>query len=120
MELGCQEVAGVAAREGGHDRSRARCAEERIGWRRDAVPPVRSQCGMDAASSDDAQRPDGAQRIGLPEPWLRAKPKRLRFQIFCSAAKLVHHARQLLLRVRRTKTQLLEWIEVWRRLPIQS
>jgi hypothetical protein len=34
------------------------------------------------------------KRIGLPEPWLRARPKRLRFRIFCSPAKLVHHARR--------------------------
>lgn len=58
------------------------------------------------------------KRIGLPEPWLRSRPKRLRFQIFFSPAKLVHHARQLLLRVRRAKAQLAEWIEVWRLLPI--
>lgn len=54
------------------------------------------------------------KRIGLPEPWLRARPKRLRFRIFCSPAKLVHHARQLLLRVHRLKDQLAEWLEVWR------
>jgi hypothetical protein len=58
------------------------------------------------------------KRIGLPEPWLRARPKRLRFQIFCSPGKLVHHARRLLLRVHRLKTQLEEWIEVWRLLPV--
>jgi Transposase DDE domain group 1 len=58
------------------------------------------------------------KRIGLSEPWLRARPKRLRFQIFCSPARLVHHARQLLLRVRRLKTQLAEWREAWRLLPI--
>ena len=59
------------------------------------------------------------KRIGLPEPWLRSRPKRLRFQIFCSPAKLVHHARQLLLRVRRCKAQLAEWVEVWRLLPMR-
>jgi hypothetical protein len=59
------------------------------------------------------------KRIGLPEPWLRARPKRLRFRIFCSPAKLVHHARRLLLRVHRIKEQLQEWIEVWRLLPIR-
>lgn len=60
------------------------------------------------------------KRIGLPEPWLRARPKRLRFRIFCSPAKLVHHARQLLLRVHRVKDQLTEWIEVWRLMPIRT
>lgn len=60
------------------------------------------------------------KRIGLPEPWLRARPKRLRFRIFCSPAKFVHHARQLLLRVHRLKDQLAEWIEVWRVMPIRA
>jgi hypothetical protein len=60
------------------------------------------------------------KRIGLPEPWLRCRPKRLRFQIFCSPAKLVRHARQLLLRVRRVKDQLMEWIEVWRLMPVRT
>jgi hypothetical protein len=58
------------------------------------------------------------KRIGLSEPWLRARPKRLRFQIFCSPGRLVHHARRLLLRVGRLKSQLAEWGEVWRLLPI--
>ncbi len=60
------------------------------------------------------------KRIGLPEPWLRARPKRLRFRIFCSPAKLVRHARRLLLRIHRVKEQLAEWIEVWRLLPVQA
>lgn len=60
------------------------------------------------------------KRIGLPEPWLRARPKRLRFRIFCSPAKLVHHARQLLLRVHRVKDELAEWIEVWRLMPVRA
>lgn len=60
------------------------------------------------------------KRIGLPEAWLRARPKRLRFRIFCSPAKLVHHARQLLLRVHRGKQQLAEWIEVWRLMPVPA
>lgn len=60
------------------------------------------------------------KRIGLPEPWLRARPKRLRFRIFCSPAKLVHHARQLLLRVHRLKDQLAEWLEVWRLMPVRA
>jgi hypothetical protein len=60
------------------------------------------------------------KRIGLPEPWLRSRPKRLRYQIFYSPAKLVHHARQLLLRVHRAKERLLEWIEVWRLLPVRA
>jgi hypothetical protein len=60
------------------------------------------------------------KRIGLPEPWLRARPKRLRFQIFCSPGRLVHHARRLLLRVQRLREQLGEWLEVWRLLPVSG
>jgi hypothetical protein len=60
------------------------------------------------------------KRIALPEPWLRARPKRLRFQIFCSAGKLVHHARQVQLRVSRLAEQLREWLEAWKLLPIAA
>ena len=49
------------------------------------------------------------KRIALPEPWLRARPKRLRFQIFCSPGRLIHHARQVLLKVGRLREQLAEW-----------
>jgi hypothetical protein len=57
------------------------------------------------------------KRIALPEPWLRARPKRLRFQIFCSPGKLVHHARQVLLKVGRLREQLAEWTTALRMLP---
>ena len=60
------------------------------------------------------------KRIGLPEPWLKARPKRLRFQMFCSPGRLVRHARRLLLRVHRLKAQLAEWNQVWRLLPVTS
>jgi len=60
------------------------------------------------------------KRIGLPEAWLRARPKRLRFQIFCSPGRLVHHARQCLLRVQRLKAQLAEWRAAWRLLPVSA
>lgn len=33
------------------------------------------------------------KRIGRPEPWLRARPKRLRFQIFCSPQRRGEHDR---------------------------
>jgi hypothetical protein len=59
------------------------------------------------------------KRIALPEPWLRARPKRMRFQMFCSPARLVHHARKILLKVSRVKSQLLEWIEAWKLLPLR-
>jgi hypothetical protein len=55
----------------------------------------------------------GLKRIGLKPEYLRARPKRLRFRIFCSPGKLVHHARQLLARVGRQAAELLEWAEAW-------
>jgi len=58
------------------------------------------------------------KRLALPEKWLMARPKRMRFQIFCSPGKLVSHARQTWLRVRRLRDQLAEWIETLRLLPI--
>jgi hypothetical protein len=58
------------------------------------------------------------KRLALPAKWLTARPKRLRFQIFCSPGKLVSHARQTWLRVRRLRDQLAEWIETLRLLPI--
>ena len=57
------------------------------------------------------------KRLALPEKWLTARPKRLRFQIFCSPGKLVSHARKSWLRVRRLREQLAEWIESLRLLP---
>jgi hypothetical protein len=58
------------------------------------------------------------KRIALPEPWLRARPKRLRFQIFCSPGKLVHHARRVLLKVGRLREQLAEWRAALQILPV--
>ncbi len=58
------------------------------------------------------------KRLALPEKWLRARPKRMRFQIFCSPGKLVTHARQTWLRVKRVREQLAEWIEALRLLPV--
>jgi len=60
------------------------------------------------------------KRLALPEKWLTARPKRMRFQIFCSPGKLVSHARRMLLRVRRLKEQLREWIETMRLLPLRA
>ena len=57
------------------------------------------------------------KRLAMTETWLRARPKRMRFQIFCSPGKLVTHARQTLLRVKRLKEQLAEWIDTLRLLP---
>jgi len=59
----------------------------------------------------------GLKRIALKPEYLRARPKRLRFHFFCSAGTLVHHARQLLVRVGRLAGQLAEWMEAWDLLP---
>ena len=58
------------------------------------------------------------KRLAMPEKWLTARPKRMRFQIFCSPGKLVTHARKVWLRVRRLRDQLTEWAETMRLLPI--
>jgi hypothetical protein len=59
----------------------------------------------------------GLKRIALKPEYLRARPKRLRFQIFCSPGTLVHHARQLRVRVGRLLEQLRAWAEAWLLLP---
>lgn len=56
----------------------------------------------------------GLKRVALKPEYLRARPKRLRFCIFCSPGKLVHHARSVLARVRRQAAELAEWAVVWR------
>jgi hypothetical protein len=58
------------------------------------------------------------KRLALPEKWLTARPKKMRFQIFYSPGKLVSHARKVWLRVRRLREQLVEWIESLRLLPV--
>ena len=59
----------------------------------------------------------GLKRIALKPEWLRARPKRLRFQIFFSPGKLVHHARQVLLKIGRLRAQVREWTECLQLLP---
>ena len=59
----------------------------------------------------------GLKRIALKPEYLRARPKRLRFQIFCSPGRLIHHARQLWVRVGRLLEQLRAWAEAWALLP---
>lgn len=59
----------------------------------------------------------GLKRVALKPECLRARPKRLRFQIFCSPGKLIHHARRLLARVGRKLTELIEWSQAWALLP---
>jgi hypothetical protein len=60
------------------------------------------------------------QWLALPPPLLTARPKRLRFLIFNTPGRLVHHARRLLLRL----AALAEWIAAYReglrRLPLPT
>jgi Transposase DDE domain group 1 len=57
------------------------------------------------------------KRLALPADLLRARPKRLRFLIFNTAGRLVHHARMLLLRVAGTAPQIASWREAMKLLP---
>lgn len=41
------------------------------------------------------------KRVGLPEEFHTARPKRLRFLVLCTVGKLVRHARETLLRCTR-------------------
>ncbi len=50
------------------------------------------------------------KRLALPAELLTARPKRLRFLIFNTPGRLVHHARSLLLRL----AALAEWIAAYR------
>lgn len=59
----------------------------------------------------------GLKRVALKPDYLRARPKRLRFQIFCSPGKLIHHARAVVAKVRRRAAELAEWAEAWALLP---
>jgi len=51
---------------------------------------------------------------------LRARPKRLRFLIFYTAGRLVHHARQMRLRLARESEGIVLWLEALRFLPLQT
>jgi hypothetical protein len=59
------------------------------------------------------------KRLALPAELLTARPKRLRFLIFNTPGRLVHHARRLVLRLATTAARLVEWLEALRRLPIR-
>jgi hypothetical protein len=51
------------------------------------------------------------KRLALSPELLLARPKRLRFLIFNTAGRLVHHARQTVLRWAARPERLPEWIE---------
>ena len=60
------------------------------------------------------------KRLALPADLLRARPKRLRFLIFYTAGRLVHHARQMRLRLAREAEGIVLWLEALRFLPLQT
>jgi hypothetical protein len=53
----------------------------------------------------------GLKRLALPPELLSARPKRLRFLIFHTPGRVIHHARQVLLRLAARRERLAEWIE---------
>jgi len=59
------------------------------------------------------------KRLALPAELLTARPKRLRFLIFNTPGRLVHHARRLVLRLATTAARLAEWLEALRLLAIR-
>jgi hypothetical protein len=60
------------------------------------------------------------KRLALPAELLAARPKRLRFLIINTAGRLVHHARQVMLRLAVSAAQLQDWIEAMKLLPLPS
>ena len=60
------------------------------------------------------------KRLALPADLLRARPKRLRFLIFYTAGRLVHHARQLRLRLAREAEGIGLWLEALQFLPLRT
>ena len=60
------------------------------------------------------------KRLALPAELLRARPKRLRFLIFNTAGRLVHHARQLMLRLAAATEKIAAWREALELLPVLS
>jgi hypothetical protein len=59
------------------------------------------------------------KRLALPAELLTARPKRLRFLIFNTPGRLVHHARRIILRLATTAARLAEWLEALRMLPLR-
>ena len=60
------------------------------------------------------------KRLALPAELIAARPKRLRFLIFCTPGKLVHHARRTLLRLGRTWRRFSNWQHALRLLPLPA
>lgn len=60
------------------------------------------------------------KRLALPPELLAARPKRLRFLIFQTAGRLVHHARKVMLRLAAAAERIALWLEGLRLLPLPS
>ena len=60
------------------------------------------------------------KRLALPADLLTARPKRLRFLIFYTAGRLVHHARQMRLRVAQAIERIAAWTEAVQLLPLPT
>jgi len=60
------------------------------------------------------------KRLALPPELLRARPKRLRFLIFHTPGKLVHHARRVLLRLPRAWRRFSGWRWALQQLPLPA
>jgi hypothetical protein len=60
------------------------------------------------------------KRLALPPELITARPKRLRFLIFCTPGKLVHHARRTLLRLARSWQRFSNWQYAMRLLPLPA
>jgi hypothetical protein len=60
------------------------------------------------------------KRLALPPELLTARPKRLRFLIFHTPGKLVHHARRTLLRLARSWNRFSNWQYALRGLPLPA
>ncbi len=60
------------------------------------------------------------KRLALPADLLTARPKRLRFLIFNTAGRLVHHARQLSLRLATAAQRIAMCLEAVRLLPLPT
>lgn len=60
------------------------------------------------------------KRLALPAECLTARPKRLRFPIFNTPGRLVHHARAIVLRQATTAVRLAEWLQAFSLLPLRA
>jgi hypothetical protein len=60
------------------------------------------------------------KRLALPAELLAARPKRLRFLIFSTPGRVVHHARRMLLRLAATVAQIGHWQDALRLLPLAA